>query len=73
MPLWFCRTDADPEALQPLLRKAGMSLQMPEVICDHGAVAPSRWIAPRHNAAICQNGSKSRECGMNLLHILELS
>ena len=36
------------------------------------AVTTRIWIAPRHNAAICQNGSKSEACGMNLLDISQL-
>ena len=39
--------------LQPLLIKALMSLQMPDLICDAGAVTTILRFSPRHNAAIC--------------------
>ena len=47
-------------------------LHVCELIPDLIAIATTVWIAPRHNAAICQNCSKRVPCGMDLLHILEL-
>ena len=55
-PFLFCRSsNADSKALQiqKLLSKGKMSLQMPQLIPNSGAVANKGRIAPCHNAAIC--------------------
>ena len=59
--------------LRQKLNLCGMDLlDIPELIPDSGAVTTKKRIAPCHNAAICQNCSKSVVCGMDLLDIPEL-
>jgi hypothetical protein len=58
--------------MQLLLCTSDRVLQMSEPIPDFVTAAAKVWIAPRHNASICHNCSKSEPCGMDLLNIPEL-
>ena len=58
--------------MQLTLCTSNRALQTSQLILDYGIVTTIAWMAPCHNASICQNCSKSKARGMDLLNMSEL-
>ena len=55
--------------MQLTLCTSNRALQTSQLILDYGIVTTIAWMAPCHNASICQNCSKSKARGMDLLNM----